>query len=261
MDMFNERLQKRYDRIATVWNSPAYEGIRKDELIPKLVALLEIKNEENFSVLEAMSGTGLLSQNIKTEAPRASVTALDSSSEMLKQVPENIRVVQTSVATMPFSDKTFDRICLRNGLYDLSRSTQTQAIHEIKRVLKERGIFVLQHYYTTSETFETLNELVRRKDIAGNQNKDVGEERFARYFGTLDELESELAEAGFDFKREAEFQGEIRYMRTDEMADSTSWVSYDNNLPDEIKTAIDLRKEEDGTLTFNFPGIIYRMTA
>lgn len=256
--LVNERLQARYDRIAPAWNSDAYEGTRRDDLIPELVRLLEA-GSASLKILEAMSGTALLAQELKRQNPGHNFYALDFSQGMLNQIPHGIEKVQASVIAMPFPDGSFDRVAIRNALYDLPRRLQRKALNEISRVLAPDGIFVLQHYHTTPETFEYLNELVKRKDVASSQNEDMGEERFPRYFAPVEEFESWLTEEGFDFSREGTFEGAIRYMRTAEMSDMDFWASYANSLPDDVKESLKMRTEGDGTLTFNFPGVIYKI--
>jgi ubiquinone/menaquinone biosynthesis C-methylase UbiE len=256
--LVNQRLQNRYDRIAPVWNSEAYKGTRRDDLMPKLISLLSVEASK-LRVLEAMSGTALLGEKLKATNPLLDVYALDFSRGMLNQVPEFIRTIQSSVIAMPFADKAFPRIALRNSLFDLPKRLQQKALEEIRRVLTDDGVFVLQHYHTTSETFECLNELVKRKDIAANQNEDMGKERFPRYFAPIEEFEKWLDKAGFLFSKEEAFDGEIRYMKTTEMVDVNLWVEYAQSIPEEIKNLIKLRTETDGTMTFNFPGVIYKI--
>jgi ubiquinone/menaquinone biosynthesis C-methylase UbiE len=260
--LVNQRLQDRYDRIATKWSSDVYEGTRMDSLIPSVLDLIQekISTKEGAKVLEAMAGTALLGGAVKNHYPKSDVYALDFSRGMLNQIHENIHAIQASVVAMPFPDKVFDVVLLRNALYDLPRRLQKKALEEIHRVLADDGIFILQHYYTTPETFECYNELVKRKDIAASQNEDMGEERFSRYFATIDEFESWLTETGFHFSKEKDFEGVIRCMKATEMLDANLWRSYAESLPDVVKAAIKLKPEADGTLSYNFPGVVYKIS-
>jgi ubiquinone/menaquinone biosynthesis C-methylase UbiE len=255
----NRRLQDRYDRIAPQWNSDAYEGTRRDDLIPKLCELLSL-DKDGLRVLEAMSGTARLSAEVLAKYPTHDVYALDFSLGMLNQVPTGIKKIQSSIIATPFANGTFDRLIIRNALYDLPRRQQQAALGEIRRILSDDGIFVLQHYVTDTDTFEYLNQLVKMKDVAGNQNEDMGEERFPRYFAPQAEFEEWLSAAGLSATVEETFQGPIRYQKTSEMVDANVWKDYALNLPEEIKNKIDMRTEDDGTITFNFPGVIYRIT-
>lgn len=84
---------------------------------------------------------------------------------------------------------------------------------------------------------------------------------FPRYFATDEELEKYFAEAGFQFERVQDFEGVIRYLRTKEMTElgQSMWVEYIEKLSSDMKEAIKLRTEENGSLVYNFPGVIYKL--
>ena len=127
-------------------------------------------------------------------------------------------------------------------------------------MLKNDGSFILQTYYSTTETEKALNDIVNIKDLASGQYQDMGQE-YPRYFARIDELTKWFEEAGFSFDEVRQFEGLIRYLRTDEMNNlgKSMWLKYVENLPEKIKRALKLRQEEDGTLTYNFPGVIYKL--
>ncbi len=254
----NTQLQQRYDRIATKWGSDIYEGTRRDDLIPELIKTAGIKDGQK--ILETMCGTALLSKEISRLFPNCSFCALDFSRGMLNVVPDNIKKIQSSVVAMPFADKSFDHIFLRNALYDLPKRLQLKALQEIKRILKNDGSFVLQTYYSIPETKKALNDIVNIKDLASGQYQDMGQE-CPRYFAEINELTKCFEESSFLFEKVKEFEGFIRYLRTTEMNNlgKSMWLKYIEDLPEEIKHALKLRQEEDGTLTYNFPGVIYKL--
>jgi len=127
-------------------------------------------------------------------------------------------------------------------------------------VLKNEGSFILQTYYSTTETEKALNDIVNIKDLASGQYQDMGQE-YPRYFARIDELTKWFEEAGFSFDEVRQFEGLIRYLRADEMNNlgKSMWLKYVEDLPEKIKRALKLRQEEDGTLTYNFPGVIYKL--
>jgi ubiquinone/menaquinone biosynthesis C-methylase UbiE len=255
----NVALQQRYDRISLHWNGEAYDGTRRDDLIPLLIQ--EAAIQQDHVVLEAMCGTAQLSKEIRQQLPEADLYCLDFSRGMLNAAPENLKKVQSSVIAMPFPDASFDRVLIRSALYDLPTRLQLKALNEIKRVLKPNGVFLLQTYYSTPETNKALNDLVNLKDLASGQYQDMGNE-YPRYFATREELEHWFDQAGFDAKKIQTFEGTIRYLRTNEMTTlgKSVWVDYVEKLPDAIKKALHVRTEPDGSLTYNFPGQIYRLT-
>lgn len=257
--IINTQLQQRYDRISAQWDSKSYEGTRRDDLIPRLVEVSEI--EDGQKILEAMCGTALLSKELQRLFPKNQNYALDFSQGMLNMASESLKKVQASVVAMPFSNESFDRIFLRSAIYDLPKRMQLKALQEINRVLARGGTFILQTYCTSEKTFRALNDIVNIKDLASGQYQDMGKEEYPRYFATSDELKQWFDAAGFSFEQLDEFEGVITYMRTKEMTDlgKSIWVEYIENLSNEIKEAIKLRTEDDGTMTYNFPGVIFKL--
>lgn len=257
--ILNIPLQKRYDRIATSWNSSQYEGTRMDNLIPDLIDAGRMV--DGLAVLEAMSGTALLSSAIKSTFPNTDSWALDFSQGMLNMAEPSIKKVESSVISTPFEKRAFDRVFLRSALYDLPKQVQLKALQEIRRVLKRNGLFILQTYYSTPDTNKTLNDLVNLKDLASGQYQDMGQER-PRYFSTTEELELWFRQAGFSFEKIKDFNGAIQYIKNNEMSDmgKEMWIKYVEALSEDQKKKINLR-EDGGTITYDFPGVIYRLGA
>lgn len=256
----NVPLQQRYDRIASQWNTEIYEGTRRDDLIPLLIDSSEMR--DGMIVLEAMCGTGLLSTELKKRFPKSKVYALDFSRGMLNAVEGEIHTVQSSILAMPFSEHSFDRVFLRSAIYDLPSHAQLKALQEIKRVLKGSGVFILQTYYTTAPTREVLNNIVNIKDLASGQYQTIGKE-FPRYFATDEELEKWFTEAGFQYSKIKDFEGVIRYLQTKEMTErgQSMWVEYIEKLSKEMQDAIKLRRENNESLVYNFPGAVYKLSS
>lgn len=256
--VLNDQLQQRYDKVAPEWNGTSYEGLRRDDLIATILEKAELQHGQN--VLEVMSGTALLSQEVKKSFPSSDVYALDFSRGMLNMIPNKIHRVQASAIAMPFIDKSFDRVFLRSAIYDVPRQMQIKIMREVSRVLKDDGTWLLQTYYTTPETHEALNSIVNIKDLASGQYLDMGQE-LPRYFALIVELEEWFNEVGFDAEKVQDFEGIMRYMRTHEMTSlgAKMWLDYVQALPNEVKESLKLRFEEDNTLTYNFPGTLYKL--
>lgn len=260
MEQINTKLRDRYNRIASQWNKPAYEGTRRDDLISDLIATAEMPQQGK--VLEAMCGTGILSQRLSEEYPDCVYTALDFSSGMLAQIPDNINKVQSSVTDTKLPNEGFDRVFLRSAIYDLPRDQQFVALKELKRVLKKDGIFVLQTYVSSPETNDVLNDLVNQKDMSAGQFQVMPNgDKHSRYFVTEQELEEWFRRAGLQFEKVKDFEGVITYLKTKELTGTgkQEWVDFANNLPDKIKKQIKLKKEEDDTISYHFPGVIYKL--
>lgn len=256
--VLNTQLQQRYDRLATQWNTEAYDKFRRDDTIPQLLEAAQIQDGHN--VLEAMCGMGIPANVVKSQFPSCNVYGLDFSRGMLNAIPEGIYRVQASVIAMPFGDTCFDRILLRTAIYDLPRRMQLNALKEFERILANDGIFALQTYHTTQETRQTLNDIVLLKDKLAGQYQDMGKEP-PRYLATREELEEWFDKAGFTFEETYTFDGEVRFQKNQEMSEEGKkmWADYVLNLSEHNKELIKLKHEEDGSLTYNFPGVIYRL--
>lgn len=256
--VLNAQLQQRYDRLATQWNTEAYDKFRRDDTIPQLLEAAQIQDGHN--VLEVMCGMGIAARAVKGQFPQCKVYGLDFSRGMLNAVPEGIFKVQASVIAMPFRDICFDRILLRTAIYDLPRRMQLNAFKELERVLADDGVFAFQTYHTTQETKQILNDIVNLKDKLAGQYQDMGKEP-PRYLATLEELEEWFDKANLTFEQIYIFDGEVRFQKNQEMSEEGKqiWANHVLSLSEHNKELIKLKSEEDGSLAYNFPGVIYRL--
>jgi demethylmenaquinone methyltransferase / 2-methoxy-6-polyprenyl-1,4-benzoquinol methylase len=135
------KTQNFYDRIADVHNvALRINGYRQS--VEKYLKSLDLKIDENSFVLDAGSGTGIITLGFQSAGfrPRQTI-ALDLSFNSLKIAAEqfvkdkktdaeNVSVVQGNVLTLPFADETFDLVLscgvleyvpLEDGLKELAR--------------------------------------------------------------------------------------------------------------------------------------------
>lgn len=92
-------------------------------------------------VLDAGAGKGRYSAIIKRHYPRADVTALDVSAEMLRHVPAGIRTVQHSLLDLPFASGHFDAVLCVEALEHAVQIRE--AVGELARVLAPGGTLVI----------------------------------------------------------------------------------------------------------------------
>jgi ubiquinone/menaquinone biosynthesis C-methylase UbiE len=139
--------QNFYDRIADVHNlALKINGYRQS--VEKYLKSLDLKIDENSYVLDAGSGTGIVTLGFHSAGfrPRKTI-ALDLSFNSLKVAREefekdketdagNIAPVQGNVLSLPFADETFDLVLscgvleyvpLDEGLREMSRVLKTGA--------------------------------------------------------------------------------------------------------------------------------------
>lgn len=255
----NKALLKRYDRIASEWNTDAHSGVRRDDLIPELIRFANVDSGQY--ILDAMCGTGLLAESVRFAHPNNHFVGLDFSDGMLNLVPNGIRKVRSSITRTPFRDRSFDRIFLRSALYNLPKLDQPNVFREIKRIMKPTGAFILQTFYTTDEIQDHFNDIVNLRDLASGDYHESMHSEHQRYFATEGELARWAQEAHLSLERVLYFEGHACHAHSKDMTElgRRLWVDYVNGLPIEIKGALKLRNQPDGSILYTFPGAVYRL--
>ena len=157
------------------WNyrAPSYSQSNIEELNNfKRDAWLKIllsnaPKKEKLKVLDVGAGPGFFS--ILMSLAGHEVTAVDVSSEMIKNAKENAKVydvnvnfVQVNGINLPFEDKSFDYIISRNVLWNLEYPKE--ALQEWKRLLNDDG-YVL--YFDANQYLHFFDE---------EQNKRVNQD-------------------------------------------------------------------------------------
>jgi ubiquinone/menaquinone biosynthesis C-methylase UbiE len=93
--------------------------------------------------LEVPVGTGVLTMPVYTTLPKADITCLDASLNMMEvakhRAPVNVQFVSGDVGKLPFEDNTFDIVLSMNGFHAFP--DKEAAYRETFRVLKPGGIF------------------------------------------------------------------------------------------------------------------------
>ena len=98
-------------------------------------------------MLEVPVGTGVLTLPVYQKLPRADITCLDYSTEMMAHAQmraevmgiRNVRFCQGDVGQLPFDDESFDLVLSLNGFHAFPDKAAAYA--ETRRVLKKGGIF------------------------------------------------------------------------------------------------------------------------
>jgi ubiquinone/menaquinone biosynthesis C-methylase UbiE len=145
------KTQNFYDRIADVHNlAMKVNGYRTS--VAKYLRSLDLKIDENSLVLDAGSGTGIVTLGFysagfhpkKTVALDLSFNSLQVSREQFEKDEENeakkISAVQGNILSLPFADETFDLV-LTCGV--LEYVALDEGLKEFARVLKKDAKLVL----------------------------------------------------------------------------------------------------------------------
>lgn len=125
-----------------VWNMDQQANTRYLER-----ALSGIQDHFEGSLLEVPVGTGVLTMQIYRAMPKARITCLDYSADMMNTArgrAENlglkqVQFIQGDVGRLPFQDSSFDAVLSLNGFHAFP--DKEAAYRETFRVLKAGGIF------------------------------------------------------------------------------------------------------------------------
>ena len=125
-----------------VWNM---DGEKNAAYLEK--ALSGIPEDFSGKLLEVPVGTGVLTMPVYQTLPRAAITCLDYSPDMMAAAQEkakrlgiaNVTFTQGDVGALPFADESFDIVLSLNGFHAFP--DKEEAYRETFRVLKKGGTF------------------------------------------------------------------------------------------------------------------------
>jgi len=125
-----------------VWNM---DGEKNAAYLEK--ALSGIPEDFSGKLLEVPVGTGVLTMPVYQALPRAAITCLDYSPDMMAAAQEkakrlgvaNVTFTQGDVGELPFADESFDIVLSLNGFHAFP--DKEAAYRETFRVLKKGGTF------------------------------------------------------------------------------------------------------------------------
>jgi len=137
-----EAAREEYDHLAPVYDRRWRHYI--DATLRAIVRQVRFQGQEH--VLDIACGTGELERQLLPRWPDLRIVGVDVSLGMLRQAVAKVRAeqvawVQADVARLPFPDASFDTAVCANSFHYFP--APAQALHEIHRVLRPGGQFVL----------------------------------------------------------------------------------------------------------------------
>jgi len=136
-------------------------GMREETFKRALIELADIK--AGMNVLDLGCGTGTLTVMLKREKPDARVTGLDGDTEVLEiartkagQAGVDIRFDQGMAFSLPYADRSFDRVVSSLVIHHLTSADKRRAFLEVQRILQPGGSF---HIVDFGPPFDSLTKL------------------------------------------------------------------------------------------------------
>ena len=107
------------------------------------------KISEGMIILDAMCGNGVLSKEL-SKLKNIELNLLDNSEFQLgeaKKAIKNANFFVDSILKTPFEKEKFDRVFIRNGVYEVPKNKQVILYKEVLRILKKDGFFCVGFHY------------------------------------------------------------------------------------------------------------------
>lgn len=139
-----------------------HSGRHNDETRNFLVNSAQIDDCHPVRILDVCCGTGSVILSFADKYPDALSIGYDFSSGMLKKAQQKdaanaITLVNGDAAHLSFIDECFDIVCCSHALYELKGDVRTEALLEMKRVVKQEGqVLIMEHEVPTHPLVKVL---------------------------------------------------------------------------------------------------------
>ena len=156
--------QKYYDIFAHFYDFfiNIHSGNHRDETRRFLVDSASIDISSKTRILDVCCGTGSVILAFAEKYPDALTTAYDFSAGMLskakqKEMGNKIVFVLGDAARLAYIDDCFDVVCCSHALYELKGRVRTDALMEMKRVVKPDGkVLIMEHEVPSNPAVKIL---------------------------------------------------------------------------------------------------------
>lgn len=142
-------VKKHFDAEATGWDKRVLERVPYyKEMLGTLISLLSFPKTKNFSVLDLGTGTGTIAYLINKTYPKARITCMDISAQMLASAKnklggvKNIEYEQDNLVNYQFK-QNYDAVVSSLALHHLDPDKKKLAFyHRLYKTLNPGGIFL-----------------------------------------------------------------------------------------------------------------------
>lgn len=194
-DVFGS-IHSKYDLIDSIISFGMDESWRK-------MMIRIIDRDPVNDILDCGAGTGKLSRKLIERFPRAKVTALDISGDMLSFIHDRrISTVTASAMDMPFEDESFDLIT--SAFLTRNVPDRMAYFSEVRRLLRPGGIFInLDIHLPENPVFRKLFSIYFLKvvpafgDLISRSSSYTYLSGSVRNFVSPHELSADIIAAGF----------------------------------------------------------------
>ncbi len=197
-----ERMGEFFDRVSGTYDAKMKESLVSFDRFYSCVASEILKTQDKINILDIGCGTGLELEIIFKRAPKADITGIDISGEMLNLLRtrytkylEQITLYQESYLTFTLGKEKYDYVISVMTLHHLLPEEKLKLYRRIKKALKPGGKYIEGDYIVSPEE---ENQLLSKYYEAYNSGKDI--KNGARHFDipcSLDTQKRILIEAGF----------------------------------------------------------------
>jgi ubiquinone/menaquinone biosynthesis C-methylase UbiE len=142
-----------YDKFSSVYDRFVALHSRDKQGLARKFLVDQIPAQNRGAVLDLCTGTGTLLTHIQPKVgARVQVVGVDFSHGMLKVARErtrsltNVYLVEADAGSLPFAAGTFDVVTCSHAFYELKGETQARALHEVVRILRPAGVFLMMEH-------------------------------------------------------------------------------------------------------------------
>lgn len=143
-----------------------HSGHHRDETRKFLVDSAQINNAAKARVLDICTGTGSVVLSFAEKYPDVLAIGYDFSVGMLHKAQEKdtsnkVILVNGDAARLSFVDDCFDVVCCSHALYELKGQIRSDALLEMKRVVKPDGLVLIMEHEVPQKSFVKVMFYIR----------------------------------------------------------------------------------------------------